>query len=405
MDLAIITSGYLPVPATKGGAVENLVQNLMKVNENKKNLNIKIFSIYEEKAVEEAIKYKETNVDFIKVGKIVKCFDRIIYFIAKNILKKQKTMSYRYILQRLCYLNKVSKKLEKENYDKILLENHATLFLALKWRKNYEKYQGKYYYHVHNEIKSDYGCSEIIKKCKKILCVSNYIKKHVEKRFNITDNIVEKWENCIDTDKFDGQITEKENEELRKKYNIEKDEKILLFTGRLNKEKGIKELLEAISMINESNFKLLIVGSFFFDTKIKNDFEEELEKIINNIKEKVIFTGYVPYEQIQKIYSIADIAVLPSIWDDPAPLTIIEAMSSGLPIITTDSGGIPEYAKNGCAIIIKRNEDLIKNLENQIERLLDNDTRRKQMSIISKENARDLNLENFYYNLFEKIKE
>lgn len=43
MKLAIITSGYLPVPASKGGAVENLVENFIKENESKKNIDITIF--------------------------------------------------------------------------------------------------------------------------------------------------------------------------------------------------------------------------------------------------------------------------------------------------------------------------------------------------------------------------
>ena len=143
MKLAIITSGYLPVPASKGGAVENLVENFIKENESKKNIDITIFSIYDEKAYEKAKLYNNTKVKFIKSIKIIGLFDKLIYFIAKNILKKEKTMSYRYICQRLFFLNKVSKYLKEENYDKVLLGNHATLFLALKWSTNYKKYDKK----------------------------------------------------------------------------------------------------------------------------------------------------------------------------------------------------------------------------------------------------------------------
>ena len=151
MKIAVITSGYLPVPATKGGAVENIVENL--ISENEKNIDTKflIYSIENDAARKEAQeKYKNSEFVFIKVNKLVKCLDKMIYWIAKNVLKKSKTMSYRYIMQRLSFLNKVSKQLKKNEYDKIVLENHATLFFALKWRENYKKYEGKYYYHVHN---------------------------------------------------------------------------------------------------------------------------------------------------------------------------------------------------------------------------------------------------------------
>ena len=50
MKVAIITSGYLPVPASKGGAVENIVENFIIENEIEKKVNFEIFSIYDENA-------------------------------------------------------------------------------------------------------------------------------------------------------------------------------------------------------------------------------------------------------------------------------------------------------------------------------------------------------------------
>ena len=313
-------------------------------------------------------------------------------------------MSYRYIVQRLYFLRKTSKVLKRENYDKVILENHSTLFLSLKWHKNYLKYKDRYYYHIHNEMKSAYGCEEIMKNTKNIMCVSNYIKRHVEEFLKIPNaSNVNKLTNCINIQQFDN-ISEEEKLQIREKYHLNKEDRILIFTGRLTKEKGIKELLLAIKELKEiPNFKLLVVGSFFFDTEVKNDFEKELQGIITDIKDKVIFTGYVKHEEINKVYGIADIAVLPSLWDDPAPLTVIESMASGLPIITTNSGGIPEYAQNGCAFILKRDENLVQNLKIKIQELLDNEEERSKMAKISKQNAAELNLDNFYKDLLKNI--
>ena len=88
-------------------------------------------------------------------------------------------MSYRYIVQRLFFLNKVSKILKKENYDKIIIENHTSLFLSLKWKKNYKKYESKYYYHLHNEILNDYRLYGNNKKVKK-----NNVRKQLYKKTN-----------------------------------------------------------------------------------------------------------------------------------------------------------------------------------------------------------------------------
>ena len=403
MKIAVITSGYLPVPATKGGAVESIVENIIKRNEKYKKMQFEIFSCYDSIAEKKSIEYKNTSFRFINVGNIVKLMDKIVYWIAKNILRKEKTMSYRYIVQRLVFLNKVSKILKQEDYDKIVLENHETLFLALKWRKNYKKYEGRYYYHIHNEIKSDYGCRDIIKKTRKILCVSNYIKEQVKKYLMISENNIEVLKNCIDIEKFNFEIDESEKLKLRKKFGINKEEKVLLFTGRLNREKGIKELLEAITLIKRNDFKLLIVGSFFFGTSIENNFEKEIKDIIEKIDKKIIFTGYIPYDEMQKIYAIADIAILPSMWEEPAGLTIIESMASGLPVITTNSGGIPEYINDNMSITIDRDSNIVLNIKESITELLDNYELRKKMSKYAKENSKKYNLNNYYKKFMDGI--
>ena len=67
MNLAIITSGFLPVPATKGGAVENIIINLVKENEKSKNdIKFTIYSIFDEEAKKECINMKKTNFIYIK---------------------------------------------------------------------------------------------------------------------------------------------------------------------------------------------------------------------------------------------------------------------------------------------------------------------------------------------------
>lgn len=404
MNLAVITSGFLPVPASKGGAVENLIDNFLNKNEKYKKMNINIFSIYDDDAIEISKKYKHSNFIFIKPNFIVKQLDKIMYFLAKNILRKEKTMSYRYIFQRLYFLDKVSKYLKYNDYDKVLLENHPTLFMSLKKRKNFIKYKDRYYYHLHNEVNNAYGCEDLIKNSKNNICVSQFIANQlssflqVENSYNFTV-----LRNCVDQQRFQEEVCEDEIRKLKLKYDIADNEKVLLFTGRLTREKGIKEILLSLKKLKNQNYKLLVVGSFFFGTEVKNAFEEELEEIIQDIKDKVIFTGFISYDEIQKVYAIADIATLPSVWDDPAPLTIIESLSCGLPIVTTNSGGIPEYVNDKCAIINKRDENLIENLSRSIDKLIENNELREAMGKESLRLAKELNLDNYYLNFIELL--
>ena len=118
--IAMITSGFLPVPATKGGAVENLIVNLLNENEKNKKIKFEIFSIYDQDALNKSKKYENSNFRFIKVNPFIKIIDKMVFFLAKSIFKKQNSQSYRYIFQRLYYLNKCSKLLKKYNYDIVI---------------------------------------------------------------------------------------------------------------------------------------------------------------------------------------------------------------------------------------------------------------------------------------------
>lgn len=403
MNLAIVTGGFLPIPATKGGAVENLIQNYIEYNEAKHNFDITIFSDYDEKAFKEAKKYKYTKIEFIKSNAIINIMDKITFFIAKNILKKQNSHSYRFIFKRLNYMNKVSKKLKRSNYDKILLENHPTEYLALKWRKNYKKYSGKYYYHCHNEFPATYHCKEIIDNTERFICVSDFRLKTIRDYLNLPKENFQVVRNGIKQEQFKKILNKEDKNELKQKYNIKEDDKVLIFTGRIVPGKGIKELIEALHNVKYKQYKMLIVGSALNEIEAKTQYQLEVEKAIDKIKDRVIFTGFIKYEKIPKLYKIADIATLPSVLDDSAPLTIIEALTCGLPIITTDSGGIPEYVNGKCAIILKRDKDLIKNLSKSIDKLLEEPETRKKMSIESIKASENFSMEKYCKDLTDSL--
>ncbi|MCO7176713.1 glycosyltransferase family 4 protein [Sporolactobacillus kofuensis] len=403
MNIAIVTSGYLPVPAAMGGAVEALVDNLVNENERYQLFKLIIFSTYHEKAVRIAASKRNSAYVFIKPPYLLRICDRIIYFIAKKI-KIEKHMSYRYIVQRLHYIYKVGKYLKKNNYDKVVLENHATLFMALKKYGNSRKYLGRYYYHLHNEVTKDYNCRELIRNCKKVLGVSRYINNTLEIFFEGSPPkhlIVLK--NCVDTALFGSIKSRKEAMNVRRKYGIAENEKIILFSGRLSKEKGIKELLLAFRQANIPDAKLVIVGGYFYGSKMESDYETGLKKLAESMNDKIIFTGFVAYQQMPSIYAMADLAVVPSMWDDPAPLTVIESMASGLPLITTVSGGIPEYVNKDCAVLLARDKELVTHLAESMNTLLSKKALRERMAEASRKNAEGLNLDHYYHTFAHEL--
>lgn len=404
MRLAIVTSGFLPVPASKGGAVENLIDIFNSQNEKYDFITPVIFSSYEKKAYEYSKKYKKSEFIFIKSNLLVSLLDRITFVIAKYILRKENSRSYRYIFKRLHFYWKVSKYLKTNNYDKVLLENHPSMYLALKFRKNYKKYDGKYYYHCHNEFPSCYGCYNIIKNTKKFISVSQFRDNNIKEYLKIDNNQFSVLLNCCDSSAISKRATEEEKIEIKNKYDIKPNDKVIVYIGRIVPEKGILELIKAMKLLKNKNFKLLIVGAALNALDVKTQYEEEVENSIKEIKDKVSIVGFVNHNDLYKYYSIADIDVVPSLCDDSAPLSIIEAMICGIPIVTTKSGGIPEYVNKDCAYIFERDNNLINNMSIAIDELLSNDNLRENMKKQSIDRAVNFAEETYYHNFIELLK-
>lgn len=406
MEAAIITSGYMPVPAALGGGVEALIEALIEQNARNGRLQLTVFSIYHPRAAQQARFVKNCRFIFIKPPHIVKACDRLLYFIAKRLLRKQKSMSYRYILQRLYYLSKVSRCLRDETFDRVVLENHATLFLTLKKHGNARKYAGRYYYHLHNLVSNDYGCEAIMRQSRKVLGVSRYIDRTFSQFLGqFPENRLTVLRNCVDVAHFERTSHIKEAVYWRQKLKIATDDQVILFTGRLNEEKGIRELLEAFSKLRQPKTRLVVVGGYFYASHMVSAYEKRLRAIAQSLGNRVIFTGYVPHDQMPDVYAMADVSAIPSIWDDPAPLTIIESMASGLPIVTTNSGGITEYVTPECAIILQRDAQLVNHLSEALTTLLSNSGRRKRMGEASRRQALSLNERHYYMDFVEKITE
>lgn len=399
MKIAFITTGYFPVPPSKGGAVEDLLYTLIRENENENKHCMEVYSVYDEKAKDISLQYNNTKFRYIKIPKIVQLFDILIYYFASNILRKEKNLSYRYMIQRLYFEYVVSRKINKELYDKIIIENTAASFLALKGKK-FEKYQGRVIYHLHNEVGFDFGCEDLINNTQVVLGISEFVNKKFKERF---PNYIGKYKilrNCV-TRSFE---ENNENFNVRKKYQIEQNDFLILFAGRLSKEKGIYELIKAYKKNHKAEYKLMIVGGTYYGSNIESAFEKKIKKEVQDIKDQIIFTGYIDRNQINAFYKSADLIVLPSIWDEPAGLTIIEAMSSGTPVITTNVGGIPEYIGDNNCIVLDRDEDIIENIAENIQLVYENKNKYQRMAENAKKYAQKYNTKS-YYREFCKIME
>ncbi len=121
-----------------------------------------------------------------------------------------------------------------------------------------------------------------------------------------------------------------------KKYDI-------VFAARLEKNKGIFELLKAISSVKVFNpkIRLLIIGS----GPLKNELTKYVEQ--NGLVENVFFSGWLStFDDVARAYSSARIFVNPS-YNEGGPRVVLEAMACGLPVITTRVGLMPDIIQDG----------------------------------------------------------
>ncbi len=387
MKLLIISAGRYPIPAVKGGAVSTLIENIVDSNSKSKCFDLEIVSPYDMEAEKKAKKYNHCVIHYVKTPVFVNFFDKVVYKVASTIFQKRNIIEFKTIGSFIWFTYCVSKILVSKSYDAVIIENTARLFWCMRLYGNAKKYNGKYYYHLHNEPKKLGGCKNIIISSKKILCISDYIARKIKDK-NDSKLYSESIEtavfmNCINTEIF-RPYDESVKVRLKKEFGYSEEEKIVVFVGRIDKEKGIKETLEAIKMIKDASIKLLVVGSAFYGMEVKSAFEKEIVETVSKMKDRVRFTGFIPYHRLPEIYNIADIAVLPSIWDEPAGLTMIEALSCGVPLITTVTGGIPEYVNKDSAVLISKDDKLIENIAHKIEWLIKNPSLRQEMGKIGR---------------------
>jgi len=122
---------------------------------------------------------------------------------------------------------------------------------------------------------------------------------------------------------------------------IKGSEKRILFVGRLYPVKGVQYLLQAMKIIHEEmpDVKLILVGD--------GEEREHLESLTDSleIRERVEFAGRVLHKKVQDYMNQADVLVLPSL-SEGFPLTILEAMACGLPIVATRVRGVPDIVEN-----------------------------------------------------------
>ncbi len=207
---------------------------------------------------------------------------------------------------------------------------------------------------------------------KKIVAVSQMVKDDIIKIYDVPSDDIIVNHNGVDINKFHPDNKNKFYRKIREKYDLSEDDYVLLFLGTGFKRKGLKYVLEALKNIKKA--KLMIVGKGDIDR-----FKSKAKEL--SVIDRCRFIG--PVREVEKYYVAANVFVFPSTYDPCANVTL-EAMASGLPVITTADNGASGVIENGKNGFILNQPDNIKKMSEYLKTLEKNDLRKN----FSK-NARD----------------
>ena len=399
MKIAIISSCSLPVPAVNGGAVESLIESIIRQNELQRKYNIDVYTIYDEQAVEVAKQYPHTKFVCLKKAKAVKMADNFVTS-ALRCVKGKKDIASRNYIWKLILLSKLKDRLKKETYDVIVIQNTIFLFDLFKDKKLFEKYKGKVYFHVHNSLVKTTKINHAQLLCR-VISISDYLHDNIKEYLGKKIEIVTV-HNGIQCDMFNKKISNNECLMLRKTYEIPNENKVIVFVGRIAPEKGIRETILAFNKLERQDCDLLVVGASYFGSGAISPFESE---IINSIRKnpRIHLTGYIPKQEIWKFYALGDLAILPSMWEEPLGLTMIEAQAAGIPLITTISGGIPETVNEKYSILLARNTQIVEKMQGAMEEILNNLNAWKGKAQLAQQEVNQKYDESIFYQNFMSV--
>lgn len=216
----------------------------------------------------------------------------------------------------------------------------------------------------------------IIQNADGILTVSEYSKKDILKFFPIDPDKIFVTPLAADSiyKPLDKAICKSK---IREKYNI--NNPFILYLGGFSARKNVSTLINSFLKVHSSlneDYNLVIAGA-------RKDLGEHLCSKYSHLTSKIIFTGFIPLNELPYFYNSCDAFVYPSLYEGFG-LPPLEAMSCGAPVITSNTTSIPEVVGDSGLLINPHDED---ELTNSLEKLLNNESLRKSLSTKSLKQA------------------
>jgi UDP-glucose:(heptosyl)LPS alpha-1,3-glucosyltransferase len=171
-------------------------------------------------------------------------------------------------------------------------------------------------------------------KAKKVIAISHIVKKDISDYYGVPEGRLVVVYNGVDTEHFHPRNRNIFRDKIRSYYNVRPENTLLLFVSHNFRLRGLRYLIQALPLAQEKNgnIKLLVVG------RDKAGPYRRLAKRLG-CADDVFFIGGI--KDVERYYASADMLVHPTFYD-PCSLVVLEALASGLPVITTPYAGMSE---------------------------------------------------------------
>ncbi|MGB9748294.1 MAG: glycosyltransferase family 4 protein [Candidatus Woesearchaeota archaeon] len=164
-----------------------------------------------------------------------------------------------------------------------------------------------------------------------VIAVSNFTKNIILKNYNANPENVFVVHNAVDFTDYD----------VQEDFYIKKEDRIVLFLGRITLQKGPDYFVEAAKLVSERipNVKFVVVGS--------GDMQGQMIKRVIELGliNKFLFSGFLRGKDVDRAYKMADVYVMPSV-SEPFGITPLEAMRNSTPVIISKQSGVSEVVKH-----------------------------------------------------------